>query len=332
MKKTKKCGLGAVAVIMVFVMTACTNNTGSSNPVFTSALPGNTSEEPSSVSTDETAFIPGIYVDTVSCGYLSQEKKPEDLRYYLITTEEEVEYAEKELGMKLPEDEDELWNFNDSVANAFQEMKQKYPIADYSYLFCYTEYSQGGHYHHSDAVQIVDDQIYFHYDQQKSPPEGEPAPDMMDGVFDLAAIPKSEIAGKIFTNVIYPLQYGYYDIEYVFDDPLFVQIIDGDILPVEVRHGLGGEGGYNQDVSTDPKIIQGYIDALRKLNIGEVIENEDDMVRVMDAINDYIFILEDGKEVLISLDADAYVEKDGKQYVFDNNHDLKVLNKKMQSN
>ena len=37
------------------------------------------------------------------------------------------------------------------------------------------------------------------------------------------------------------------------------------------------------------------------------------MVRVMDAINDYIFILEDGKEVLISLDADAYVEKDGKK-------------------
>lgn len=121
-----------------------------------------------------------------------------------------------------------------------------------------------------------------------------------------------------------------YDIEIPFDDPLFCQIIDGEVIPVEVTHGIGGEGGYFQYKSNDPAIIEDYIKAFRNLKIEETITNEDDFVYIFDGINDYIFRLDGGTEVPISMDLSAYVIKDGTQYVFEYSEELNKLNQMLE--
>ena len=117
-----------------------------------------------------------------------------------------------------------------------------------------------------------------------------------------------------------------YDIEIAFDDPVFIQIIEGEIVPVKVCHGLGGEGGYTQDWSDDPNMIDEYIYVFRNLKLEEVITDEKDFNRVFDGINDYIFEMDDGTQVLISMDLNAYVIKDDKQYVFGYSQELHDLN------
>ncbi len=117
-----------------------------------------------------------------------------------------------------------------------------------------------------------------------------------------------------------------YDIEIAFDDPAFIQIMEGEMIPVEVRHGLGGEGGYSQDKSQDPEVIRNYIEALRNLRIKEVVTDEEEFNYVWDGINDYIFFLEDGSEILISMDLNLYVIRDDKQYVFEYSKELHDLN------
>ena len=117
-----------------------------------------------------------------------------------------------------------------------------------------------------------------------------------------------------------------YDIEIAFDDPVFIQIMEGEIAPVKVCHGLGGEGGYTQDWSDDPNMIDEYIYVFRNLKLEEVITDEKDFNRVFDGINDYIFEMDDGTQVLISMDLNAYVIKDDKQYVFGYSQELHDLN------
>ena len=123
--------------------------------------------------------------------------------------------------------------------------------------------------------------------------------------------------------------YGKYPITYVFDNSQFVSIIEGEALPVEIRHGLGGEGGYEQWSSRDSEMISRYIDVLRGLEIKREITDENEFVYVADGINDYIFYLEDGTEILISMDLNAYVKKGDKQYEFKYSDDLNALNKKL---
>lgn len=123
--------------------------------------------------------------------------------------------------------------------------------------------------------------------------------------------------------------YGKYPITYVFDNSQFMSIIDGEVLPVEIRHGLGGEGGYEQWSSRDSEMIDRYIDVLRGLEIKREITDKNGFVNVADAINDYIFCLDDGTEILISMDLNAYVKKDDKQYEFKYSDDLHALNKEL---
>lgn len=120
-----------------------------------------------------------------------------------------------------------------------------------------------------------------------------------------------------------------YDIEKVFPDPLFSEIMEGKIIPVEFRHGFGGEAGYFQYPSKDSEVIKKYIEALKEFRIEKIIEDKDKFVNVCDAVNDYIFILDDGREILISIDLNAYViDMDkGIQYVLEYNETLNKLNR-----
>lgn len=120
-----------------------------------------------------------------------------------------------------------------------------------------------------------------------------------------------------------------YDIEKVFPDPLFSEIVEEKIIPVEFRHGFGGEAGYFQYPSKDSEVIKKYIEALKEFRIEKIIEDKDQFVDVFDAVNDYIFILDDGREILISIDLNAYVidREKGVQYVFEFNKKLSDLNR-----
>jgi len=83
------------------------------------------------------------------------------------------------------------------------------------------------------------------------------------------------------------------------------------------------------DASENPEIIQNYIEAFRNLKIKEIYTDEEEFTYTADGINDYIFTLEDGSEVLISLDLSKYTIKDGKQYVYEYSEELQELNKKI---
>lgn len=118
--------------------------------------------------------------------------------------------------------------------------------------------------------------------------------------------------------------------EKVFPNHAFSDILNGERIPVEIKYGTGGEGGYQQYSIKDPERIHEYIDALKEIKIKEVITNQDDMITVVDGIEDYIFILEDGTEIVLGTDCSTYVRDGDIEYVLDNNEKLLELNNLIQ--
>lgn len=200
----KKRGI-IIGLTMVLLMSGCTGKLQSTSTPEDGSLMTvsektlNSEPDPSLPADSGEQVVEGAYVYSFKCGYLSGNHVPEQYTMYLITNEEEIDYAETHLGMGVPENEEELYRFDRDLADEFQKMKEAYPISDYNYLLYYTEYSQGGHSHHADSVVYDGDRIYFHYDKQISP-EGEVGTDVMDGDFDMAAIPKTFFEGKEFAN------------------------------------------------------------------------------------------------------------------------------------
>ena len=158
-------------------------------------------------------FMEGAYVENVGCGYLSISPKPESNVLYLVCDEEDIEAAEKVLGMKVPDDADWAWDYESNHIEAFQNMKKNYPIEEYNYLFLYEEHSCLGYSSHADGIFYNDANhwIYFHYDVIKRPAEGEAVCDAMDGEFKIAAVPKVFFEGRTFGNVTRPSELTEYD-------------------------------------------------------------------------------------------------------------------------
>lgn len=121
-----------------------------------------------------------------------------------------------------------------------------------------------------------------------------------------------------------------YEIEKVFHDNAFSSILKGENVPVEIKYGMGGEGGYEQYSTKDSKMINEYIEAFKEIKIKEVITNQDDMIIIFDGIEDYIFIMEDGTEIVIGTDCSTYVRDFDIEYVLENNEKLFELNKLIQ--
>ena len=63
---------------------------------------------------------------------------------------------------------------------------------------------------------------------------------------------------------------GYkYEIEKIVQDNTFSDILTGKKVPVEIRYGIGGEGGYEQYSTKDSGIINKYIEAFKEIKIKE---------------------------------------------------------------
>ena len=258
--------------------------------------------------TGASGVIKGVYVNSIHCGQLDSRvtEAPEPYTMYLITTQEEEAYAEEYLGMKQPDDPEEIKHLfmrNIEVADAFQEMKAKYPISDYNYLIFYYEDSVTGNYYHADSVKADGDRIEFHYDLERRP---EIVGCAFDGFLHMAAVRKDFFTNRTFSNTVSPIPIEY-DIEKVFTDPAFSQIMHGDTIPCMVIHGIGSEGGYEQYSTSDRYMILDYIKVFRKFKIDDVITDKEKMVFVDDAVNNYIFCMDDGSKVIVSIEANRYV-------------------------
>ena len=116
-----------------------------------------------------------------------------------------------------------------------------------------------------------------------------------------------------------------YDIQTVQSDPLFVDIIDGKEVPVEVTFGRGGEDGYYTFSSKDPEVINGFIDALRQVEIKKVITDPEEMVYVCDANNDIHFIMEDGRQAFLAFELFSYVHDGNIEYELENTDELRNM-------
>lgn len=151
----------------------------------------------------EEITVEGAYIENVASGYISTKPGPESDTIYLVETEYDIKAAERAVGMAIPEDDpDWEWMYNTTHIDAFQEMIEKYPIDEYSYIFQYQEYPCLGYRTHADAVVYKGEYLYFHYDVAEGPDEGEATCEAMDGEFKIAAIPKDFFTDKTFSNVL----------------------------------------------------------------------------------------------------------------------------------
>ena len=97
-----------------------------------------------------------------------------------------------------------------------------------------------------------------------------------------------------------------YDIERVFTDDTFKDIIEGNTKPVEIIVGVGGENGYDSFSTKDPAVIDEYINAFRNVTIEE-IKDKDKMISVADGIVDFTFKMDDETSITIGTDLVQYV-------------------------
>ena len=98
-----------------------------------------------------------------------------------------------------------------------------------------------------------------------------------------------------------------YDIERVFTDDTFINIIEGEITPVEIVVGFGGENGYELFPTKDPAMIAEYINAFRDVKIEKEIDDKEKMIFIADGIIDFTFIMDDESRITIGTDLVQYV-------------------------
>ncbi|MBR5421794.1 MAG: hypothetical protein IK115_11665 [Lachnospiraceae bacterium] len=116
-----------------------------------------------------------------------------------------------------------------------------------------------------------------------------------------------------------------YDIESIFTEEAFCRIMDGEETAVCVLYGLGGEGGYVTSSTDDPEIIADFIDAFRALTIKNIITDPDEMGYVADGGEDFVFGLENGSQVNLTMDGGTRIHADEVVYELDNTGKLNEL-------
>ena len=110
-----------------------------------------------------------------------------------------------------------------------------------------------------------------------------------------------------------------YDVERVFVDDTFIDIIEGKIKPVEIIVGFGGENGYESFSTKDPDMIS------------EEIKDKDKMIFVADGIVDFTFKVDDETGITIGTDLVKYVTDDERkmQFHLGNTDAINSLNKRI---
>lgn len=147
-----------------------------------------------------------IYLLSFECGYISQNEKPGD-SILIIENDDQLAFAETRYGLALPEgiQEDEIWHYNTSFIDAFQEMKSMYSLDEYTYVVEYRQSSSGMYNYNVDKLVLDGERLYFELDDEaKNGNDYEWATDDMSGWCYLAALPKDILDGKNFTTAVRP--------------------------------------------------------------------------------------------------------------------------------
>ncbi len=191
-----------VCLIMIFLFTACSGtDVSQENEEIGPEIHTYIDNEPAENDSNLTEEITEIdcYVESFECGYVSYADVLRE-GVLLITNEEELAQAEEYDCLTVVDE----WWANNTIAETFENLKENYPIEDYAYLIEYRETVCGGYYFHADKVGILEDRIGFILDEQESPGPNEAVTEVMGGFCHMAAIPKTEIEGKTFVNVVEP--------------------------------------------------------------------------------------------------------------------------------
>lgn len=143
------------------------------NLLFLSAACGacSNSDESVKVYTDK-----DIYIYSYECGCLRSGSILKT-DHIIIETKEQLDYA--------------IQNYSYLEASStFKEMIEQYLIEDYTYMLRYDEVTSAGYYIHVDKVKIKDDAVCFAEDSKSHSPKSKASPQVMEGFFHMAAIPK----------------------------------------------------------------------------------------------------------------------------------------------
>ena len=148
------------------------------------------------------------------------------------------------------------------------------------------------------------------------------ASDFSEGGSKVSSADESSEAGAGKNDATGAGEYKY-DIEKAFpEDESLKEILEGKTMPVSVTYGLGGEGGYEQFTSKDPELISELITTFREMKIQEEVTDRDKMIFFDDAIEDYILVLDNGVQVMVTLDAGYVAYGENVQYLFESSKGL----------
>ena len=118
---------------------------------------------------------------------------------------------------------------------------------------------------------------------------------------------------------------GVYDMERIYNNDLFTKILQGEITPMTVLYGLGGEGGYVTAISQEQEIINGFIEAFRDVKICNTSHGSEGEVYVFDGGEDIVFGMEDGSQFNITMDGRRWIHVADVVFELDNTAKLSEM-------
>ncbi|MBQ9382771.1 MAG: hypothetical protein IJT87_00900 [Ruminiclostridium sp.] len=137
-----------------------------------------------------------IYVKWIDVGYAG--KMPDLL---MISDRKQLDYAKIRYPLSIPDDADEDTRFHsdDPLTEPFEEMTEKYPVGEYTYLLEYVRASGGGYHIIPAGIVISDDRIAFIASPDSKYPEwGDTVPDVCSDYCYMAAVPKGYLSSGTY--------------------------------------------------------------------------------------------------------------------------------------
>ena len=135
-----------------------------------------------------------IYLQGFDCGYISSIDKSYKL---IVNTPEQLDSAFEIYGLDKKCD--------NSISTPFNEMVEKYPVADYTYVVEY-EITSSGIYNMRLGALVLDEK-YMNFvttTDSTTPNRDEPQPDVMGGYCFMAAVPKGTLMNDCYESWTYP--------------------------------------------------------------------------------------------------------------------------------
>lgn len=126
-----------------------------------------------------------IYLYSYNSGYIENDDRFSNV---VIENEEQLVYATERSNI-LPS----------------EEMLENYPLTEYTYVIEYDEFTSGGYHRKAESLCIGDDGMWFKMtDNSHNPEPGEYVSCVMDGFLHMAAVPKSYIGDRKYSDWLYP--------------------------------------------------------------------------------------------------------------------------------